>query len=355
MEGARLGRMADVQTAVAGRVLTLTNLDKVLYPATGFTKAEVINYYLQVAPTLLPHLADRVITRLRFPNGIGPAGSPVGSAASPYGGSHRFPATTAPLPGGSFYEKNAPNGTPSWVRRQLIGTSDGVVDYVLAEDEATLVWLANLAALELHVPQWTLQVTDTVDGVLPLPESEPRLGEPLANRVVVDLDPGEGVTMADCARAALLVAGVMAADGLVPIAQTSGSKGIQVYAAVQPCRSQQSWSYVKWINQTLAKQYPDFFVTTMSVAARAGRIYVDYNQNLAARNTISPYSLRGRKLPSVATPITWDELGEVGPTGLRFSPETVLQRIEEHGDLAADLLDPDPPVCPLAPDGSSRD
>ena len=152
----------------------------------------------------------------------------------------------------------------------------------------------------------------------------------------------------------------MFTDGLVPVAQTSGSKGIQLYAAVQPCRSRDAWDYVKRLNATLAKAYPDFFIATMSVAQRAGRIYVDYNQNLAARNTIAPYSMRGRAVPAVATPVTWDELGGVrGPDDLRFSPEQVLERVAEHGDLAAELLIPDPPdlhgrpwlVPLLQPDG----
>ena len=127
-----------------------------------------------------------------------------------------------------------------------------------------------------------------------LAHNEPRPGEPLANRVVVDLDPGAGMSIVESAKAALIVAERMFNDGLVPVPQTSGSKGIQLYAALQPCRSKDAWAYVKRLNATLAKAYPDFFIATMSVAQRAGRIYVDYNQNLAARNTIAPYSMRGR-------------------------------------------------------------
>ena len=312
---------ADVVTSVGGRVLTLTNLDKVIYPATGFTKAEVINYYLQIAPVLLPHITDRVITRVRFPDGVDSA---------------------------SFYEKNAPLGSPDWVRTARIGTSDGIVTYVIADDEASVVWLANLAALELHVPQWRMAGSQPDQtGVVDLPEHEPRAGEPLADRVVVDLDPGAGMTIVDSARAALLVAGRMAEDGLIPVAQTSGSKGIQVYAAVRPCRSKAIWSYVKELGVALRRAYPDLFVSTMSIAQRAGRIYVDYNQNLAARNTIAPYSMRGRHLPAVATPVTWDELGALrGPDDLRFSPEEVLARVEGNGDLAADLLLTDRPLLP---------
>ncbi len=315
----------DILVRVGGRTLGLSNLDKVLYPAAGYTKAEVISYYTQVAPTLLPYVRDRALTRVRFPDGV---------EAAP------------------FYEKNPPNGSPDWIRTVGVNTSDGLVTYVVADDEATVVWLANLAALELHVPQWTIaSATPDTDGIVGLPEHGPRSGEPLANRVVVDLDPGEGMTVVECARAALLVAGRLATDGLLPVAQTSGSKGIQVYAAVRPCRSRDTWAYVKRLGASLRDAYPDFFVATMSKALRAGRVYVDYNQNLAARNTIAPYSMRGREQPSVATPVSWEELGAVdSPHELRFSPEQVLERVAELGDLADDLLITDPPPLPVPDD-----
>jgi bifunctional non-homologous end joining protein LigD len=316
----------DVVTRVGDRMLSLSNLDKVLYPETGYTKAEVIAYYSQIAPVLLPHITDRALTRVRFPDGVG---------------EQAF----------SFYEKNAPMGTPDWVRRVVVDTGEERIDYVLAEDAATVVWLANLAALELHVPQWTVGSATPRDGVVQLSHADPRPGEPLANRVVVDLDPGTGMTIVDSAKAALIVAERMFSDGLVPVPQTSGSKGIQLYAALRPCRSRDAWAYVKQLNSALAKAYPDFFVATMSVAQRAGRIYVDYNQNLAARNTIAPYSMRGRNIPAVATPVTWDELGAVrGPGDLRFSPEDVLDRVDRHGDLAADLLLEDQPILPMVDD-----
>jgi bifunctional non-homologous end joining protein LigD len=312
----------DLVTRVGSQTLTLTNLNKVLYPSVGFTKAEVIDYYLRIATVMLPHIRDRAMTRLRFPDGVG---------------RDRVP----------FYEKNAPMGTPDWVRRVKVNTSDGVIDYVVADDEAALVWLANLAALEMHVPQWTVSSATLTGGIIDLPEHEPRSGEPVANRVVVDLDPGAGMTIVDSARAALIVAARLAEDGMIPVAQTSGSKGIQVYAAIAPTRSKTAWSYVKQLNASLHKAQPDFFVAAMSVEQRAGRIYVDYNQNLAARNTIAPYSMRGRERPAVATPVTWEELGSVrGPDDLRFTPEDVLARVAEHGDLAADLLTADAPRLP---------
>ena len=312
----------DIVTRVGDRTLTLTNLDKVLYPSVGFTKAEVIDYYVRIAPVMLPHIRDRAMTRLRFPDGVRPDRSP-------------------------FYEKNAPMGTPEWVRRVKVNTSDGIIDYIVADDEAAIVWLANLAALEMHVPQWTVRSATPAKGIISLPEHGPQRGEPLANRIVVDLDPGAGMTIVDTARAALIVAARLAEDGMIPIAQTSGSKGIQVYAAIAPTRSKTAWSYVKQLNSSLHKAQPDFFVAAMSVQQRAGRIYVDYNQNLAARNTIAPYSMRGREVPAVATPVTWDELGNVsGSDDLRFSPEEVLARVSDYGDLAADLLASDPPPLP---------
>jgi bifunctional non-homologous end joining protein LigD len=312
----------DLVTRVGERTLTLTNLDKVLFPSVGFTKAEVIDYYLRIAPVMLPHIRDRAMTRLRFPDGVGPDRSP-------------------------FYEKNAPMGTPEWVRRVKVNTSDGIIDYIVVDDEAAVVWLANLAALEMHVPQWTVSSATPANGIISLPELQPRSGEPLANRLVVDLDPGAGMTIVDGARAALIVAARLADDGMIPIAQTSGSKGIQVYAAIAPTRSKTAWNYVKQLNASLHKAQPDFFVAAMSVEQRAGRIYVDYNQNLAARNTIAPYSMRGRDRPAVATPVTWEELGSVRrPDDLQFGPEDVLARVVDYGDLAADLLTSEAPSLP---------
>jgi bifunctional non-homologous end joining protein LigD len=155
------------------------------------------------------------------------------------------------------------------------------------------------------------------------------------------------MTIVDTARAALIVAARLADDGMIPVPQTSGSKGMQIYAAVQPSRSRDVWSYVKELGVSLRQAYPEFFVSTMSIAQRAGRIYVDYNQDLAARNTIAPYSLRGRAMPVVATPVTWEEVAGVrGPDDLRFSPEDVLNRVAEQEDLAAELLNESRPALP---------
>jgi len=313
----------ELTTEVDGRVLGLSNLDKVLYPQAGFTKAEVISYYLHVAPTLLPHVRDRALTRIRFPDG-----TPDGAI--------------------TFYEKNRPPGCPPWLRSAPVRTSDGIVDYLVVEDAACLVYLANLASLELHVPQWRLSSAMLdADGVVTLPGHDPIPGDPMADLVVVDLDPGEGITMVDSAQAALLVAAELAGDGLIPVVRTTGSKGLQVAAAIAPSSTEEARKYVKAVGETVTRRHPDRFVVTMSKAQRTGKIYVDYNQNMAARNTIAPYSLRGRVQPWVATPVTWDEIGAAtGPTDLRFTADQVLQRIAEHGDLAADLLISDRPPLP---------
>ncbi|HSN44487.1 MAG TPA: non-homologous end-joining DNA ligase [Propionibacteriaceae bacterium] len=301
----------DLRTQVDGRTLTLSNLDKVLFPS-GFTKAEVISYYVDVAPVMLPHLAGKAITRLRFPNGTDAS---------------------------SFYEKNVPAGAPDWVESIVVAASEGMISYVTARDAATLVWLANLAALELHVPQWRVQDAPATSGT-PLPLDGP--GSPRSDSVVVDLDPGEGTTMVDTARAALLVANELALDGMVPSVKTSGNKGLQVYAPITPTPGSECVAYVRVLAERLAGRHPDRFVAVMAKAMRTDRIFVDYLQNQAGRNTIAPYSLRGRHSPGVSTPLTWDEVASVtSPDALRFSPADVLARVRTHGDLFADILERD--------------
>lgn len=308
---------SETLTEVGGRRLSLSNLDKVLYTESGFTKAEVISYYLQIAPVLLPHIANRPITRLRFPDGVD---------------------------GFSFYEKNAPAGTPDWVRRGTVLASTEPIEYVLADEAATLVWLANLAALEIHVPQW--QMLPDAPHTL-LPESSADGTVAAHDRLIIDLDPGEGITMIELARAALLAAGALAADGLVPSCRTTGSKGLQVAAAIAPTDGLAARDHVRTLAAGLVAAHPQLFVDQMAKSVRQGRIFVDYNQNQTFRNTIAPYSLRGRQQPRIATPVTWDEVAAVDrPDALRFSPDDVLQRVAAFGDLAADLLEPDPPGLP---------
>lgn len=313
-------KATQVRTEVDGRVLKLTNLEKVLYPETGWTKGEVVNYYLQVATTLLPHLTRRALTRVRFPNGTGP-GAP------------------------SFYEKNLPPGCPEWVDRLTVAGSDSEITYLVASDTPTVVYLANLAALELHVPQWRAD-PDGVRDPAPLPLSDPG---PLSTTVVVDLDPGEGLPPATLARAAMLAGGLMATDGLHPLVKTSGSKGLQLYAAVAPTSGRVCTAYVQRLGQRLHQHEPDLFVPTVTVAERPGKVYVDHNQNLTARNTVAPYSLRGKNpFPNVSTPLDWDEVAGIeSADDLRFHPDEVLVRLSDKGDLFADLIDPvNPPVLP---------
>lgn len=317
----------EVKTTVEGRVLTLSNLDKVLYPATGFTKGEVIDYYLRIAPVLLPHLADKVLTRIRFPDGVGHAPAEPGARAA----KGRTP---------QFYEKNTPPGCPSWITTQQVIGSDGSTDYLVCDQTATLVYLANLASLELHVPQWRIASAGVAPGS-PL-EFGREDAEPKAETVVIDLDPGEGLATPDLVRAAMLVGGQLTVDGLTPLVRSTGSKGFQVYAVIAPTPPREVVRYAQWVASRLASAEPALFVSTITVAARAGKVYLDYNQNLMARNTVAPYSLRGRERPSVSTPVTWDELtGFTEPEDFAFSPEDVLARVEDQGDLFAELLDPD--------------
>ena len=225
-----------------------------------------------------------------------------------------------------------------------------MITYAVCDDAETLVWLANLAALELHVPQWTLgSATPAADGTILLPGSEPRPGEPLADRVVVDLDPGEGMTILDTARAALLVA---AADGGRRSAADAADLGQQGDPGLRRGAAQPEQGRLG-LRQAAGRDPGQTAAGLLrghhEHRPAQGRIYVDYNQNLAARNTIAPYSMRGRERPAVATPVTWEEVGAVqGPDDLRFSPDQVVHRVAESGDLAADLLSRDRPPLPAA-------
>jgi bifunctional non-homologous end joining protein LigD len=294
-----------VRVRVDGRGLELSNLDKVLYPATGFTKAEVIDYYTRVAPVLLPHLRDRALTRIRFPDGVG---------------------------GGSFFEKNAPAGTPDWVRRVTLpvpGSSTGreTLDFVVVDDLPTLVWLANLAALELHVHQWRIGAGAGVPDLL-----------------VVDLDPGPPAGLAECAQVSLLLRDRLAADGLTAYPKTSGRKGMQLYCPVAPTRSSRQVSgYARQIAAELARQRPRQVTDQMTKRLRPGKVFIDWSQNNAAKTTVAPYSLRAEPVPTVSTPLTWDEV-ESGGGVPRFSPAQVLERVDRHGDLLADLLTAGPEI-----------
>ncbi|WP_342371715.1 non-homologous end-joining DNA ligase [Propioniciclava soli] len=295
--------MADVMTEVDGQTLKLSNLDKVLYPS-GFTKGEVIAYYHAVAPTMLRHLAGRPVTRIRFPNGTQAA---------------------------SFFEKNVPAGTPDWVHVHHVDGHREDIDYPVVDSLASLVWLANLAALELHTHQWRVApgaTTTELTDALPV------------DQLVVDLDPGPGVTMPLIATAALLVAGELGADGLACVVKTSGSKGLQVYAALEPAPAGAVIAYARALGTRLASAHPELFLTEIAKAARPGKILVDVNQNLAGRTTVCAYSLRAKDAPTVSTPLSWDEVEDATDGApLRFEARDALARIDERGDLFAPLLD----------------
>ena len=298
---------SEIHVDVEGRTLRISNLGKVLYPRTGTTKGEVLNYYARIAPTMLPHLKDRPVTRIRWPHGV---------------------------EGASFFEKNVPAGTPSWVRTATVpttgsrGSSRGGGDtlvFPIIDDLATLTWLVNLAALELHVHQWTVG----------------RNGRPRnADRLVVDLDPGEPAGLHECCTVALLVRDKLAERGLHAKPVTSGSKGLHLYADL-PRRLpfHESTALAKEVAEELQGEQPKLVTATMTKARRAGKIFLDWSQNAGSKTTISPYSLRGRERPFVATPVSWDEVeaGAEDPLGIeQFRYDEVLDRVEDLGDLFAD-------------------
>jgi bifunctional non-homologous end joining protein LigD len=286
---------------VGERRLAITNLGKILYPQTGFTKGEVLDYYARVAPALLPHLEGRPLTRKRYPNGVD---------------------------GPSFFEKNAPRGTPGWVRTVTLPVPGSTknretIDFVIVDELATLVWTANLASLELHVPQWKVGPRDAVQ--------DPDL-------LVLDLDPGPPATILECCEVALLLREILEADGLTGYPKTSGSKGMQIYAPIRATPDDDTRAYAHSLARRLEKQRPDLVVSDMTKTLRHGKVLVDWSQNAAAKTTVAPYSLRARPEPTVSTPITWDEVrGCRSADELVFLPPEVLNRIERDGDLLADL------------------
>ena len=292
----------EVRVDVEGRTLKLSNLEKVYYPRTGTTKGEVLNYYAQVAPVMLPLLKDRAVTRVRWPNGVEQQ---------------------------SFFEKNTPAGTPSWVRTARVPTTgsrgpsrhgDELV-FPIVDDLATLTWMVNLAAIELHVHQWTVTKAGKPRG---------------ANRLVIDLDPGEGAGLHECCQVALLVRDKLAERDLDAEAVTSGSKGLHLYAALtKRLDPDDSTALAKEVAEELAKEHAKLVTATMTKARRSGKVFLDWSQNAGSKTTLSPYSLRGRELPTVATPVTWAEVedGAEDPLGLeQFRFEEVLERLEGRDD-----------------------
>ncbi len=295
---------------VEGRRLALSNLDKVLYPAAGFTKGQVIDYYARIAPVLLPHLADRPLTMRRFPGGV------------------EDPR--------AFYEKHRPRGAPGWVRSVRVPPgpkATDTVDFIVVDDLATLVWVANLAALELHVPQWRVA----------------RSGAPqVPDLLVFDLDPGEPATVVECAQVALALAELVSErHGWQCHPKTSGSKGLQLYVRLPEQDRQRRWDdggtreLARRLAVELARARPELVVARMNRELRTGRVLIDWSQNHVAKTTVAPYSLRARARPSVSTPVTWDEVDRAaGGDGerLSFDPDQVLTRVQRDGDLLAPLL-----------------
>ncbi|MDU0368258.1 ATP-dependent DNA ligase [Microbacterium sp. KSW4-17] len=320
--------MTEQTVRIDGRRLRLSNLDKVLYPETGTTKGEVIDYYSRIAPLLLPHVADRPLTRKRWPDGVG----------------------TASAPGEPFFAKALEPGAPAWVRRFPIDHSSGAKDYPLVDDLPTLVYLAQVASLELHVPQWRFS-------------SEGERQNP--DRLVLDLDPGPGTGLAECAEVARWARAILTDMGLDPLPVTSGSKGIHLYARLDGRQSSDAASAVaKELARAIEADHPELVVSQMSKAARPGKVFIDWSQNNGSKTTIAPYSLRGRTQPFVAAPRTWAELDDPELRHLLFTevldrPEDPLAPVDEvHGPLRAYIAkrsaDRTPEPVPEHPHGAPR-
>ena len=277
-------------------MVTLTNPDKVLYPATGTTKADIFGYYTTIAAVMLPHIEGRPATRKRWPNGI------------------EQPA---------FFEKELAKSAPDWLHRGTLAHRSGDTVYPVIDSSTGLAWIAQQAALEVHVPQWRFD-TDGKPGP--------------ANRLVFDLDPGEDVSMTQMCEVAFAVQELMSDIGLTLYPLTSGSKGLHLYAALpDPVSSDGAVKLARRVADQLEQSMPNLVTATMTKSLRTGKIFLDWSQNNAAKTTIAPYSLRGREMPTVAAPRTWEELADAGLRQLRY--EEVLARVAEHGDLLAGLDD----------------
>ena len=282
---------ARVEVEVEGRRLSLSNLGKVMYPDTGFTKGQVIDYYTRIAPVLLPHLRNRPLTLKRYPNGV---------------------------QGQYFYEKRCPSHAPDWVRREQVEK----IEYCVCDDLPTLVWLANLADLELH-PSLSL-----VDDI---------------NRPTVmafDLDPGPGAGLPECCEVAFLLRAALEALKLKSFAKTSGSKGIQVYVPLN--NDDVDYDHgTKALSHALAKhleaKHPKLIVSQQRKELRQGKVLIDWSQNDEHKTTVNVYSLRARERPTVSTPLAWEELDD--PELLVFETADVLERVERHGDLFAPVVE----------------
>ena len=285
---------------IEGKKLTLSNLDKVLYPAVGFTKGEVIDYYARIAPVLLPHLDGRPLTMKRYPNGVN---------------------------GMFFYEKNCPEHRPDWVQTTPVWSegNNKTMHYCLAQDLATLVWAANLADLELHTSL--------------------SLGKDIMRPtcIVFDLDPGPPADIVLCCQVGLWVRDIFASFGLESFAKTSGSKGLQLYVPLNTAVTYDDTKpFAHEIARLLERQHPDLVVSDMKKALRTGKVFVDWSQNDNHKTTVNVYSLRAKDRPTVSTPVTWKEVEEClkkgDPELLVFTSEKVLERVQKSGDLFEPVL-----------------
>ncbi|GCD48292.1 non-homologous end-joining DNA ligase [Streptomyces paromomycinus] len=281
-------------TVVEGRRLSLTNLDKVLYPRTGTTKGELLHYYATTAGALLAHVHDRPVSFLRYPDGPG---------------------------GQQFFTKNVPPGTPAWVKTtEVPGSTAKSRQQVLVRDVPTLMWAANLV-VELHTPQWTAAAPRSAD------------------RLVFDLDPGVPATIVECCGVARWLRERLAADGLDVYAKTSGSKGLHILVPIEPTPSDDVTAYAKAIAVEAERTLPGHVVHRMTKALRPGKVFIDFSQNSASKTTAAPYTVRARELPTVSTPVSWDEIEAcTDPEQLTFLFDAVAERRERHGDLLAPLL-----------------
>jgi bifunctional non-homologous end joining protein LigD len=280
-----------VQVNVQERQLSLSNLDKVMYPEVGFTKGQVIDYYTRVAPVLLPHLRDRPLTMKRYPDGV---------------------------EGQFFYEKRIPSHAPEWIRRERVGK----IEYIVCDDLPTIVWLANMADLELHP---SLSLVDDID--------RPAV-------MAFDLDPGPPAGIPECCEVAVLLRDALSQIGLKSFPKTSGSKGIQVYVPLNV----EGVDYdhgTKALSQALARlveaRHPMLIVSQQRKDLRKGKVLIDWSQNDENKTTVCVYSLRARERPTVSTPVQWEELEH--PDALVFEASAVLDRVEEHGDLFARVVE----------------
>jgi bifunctional non-homologous end joining protein LigD len=283
---------------IAGRRLRLSNLDKVLYPETGFTKGQVVDYYARVGAVMVPHLEDRPVTLVRWPDGVASQ---------------------------SFFEKRCPSHAPKWMRSASV--SDDLVQCVL-DDLPSLVWAANMAALELHTPQARVSSPDRPDSM------------------VFDLDPGPGATVLDCCRVGLDLQGLLAELGLESVVKTSGSKGLHLAVPLHTgVTDDDTKGFALAVGQVLAKQEPKRVTTNMKKEERPGRVFVDWSQNDSHKTTVCVYSLRGKERPTVSAPVTWDEVSDALDSGdpdtdaLTFDAGDVLERVEQLGDVYADNVE----------------